>query len=130
MQIQKYALAEERLDLGARRGAEGLNGAATLADDDPFLAVAFDVQHGPNIYRLGALPELVDLGRDAVGQLFMQLLERRLANEFGREEASRPSFSDAEIITTGPCTGGRARAGTRSAFVYTVTMGIRASAGT
>ena len=83
MQIEEHAPAsQQRLDLGARRGAEGLDGAATLADYDPLLAFPLDVQHRPNIYRLGALPELIDLARDAVRQLFMQLLERRLANEF------------------------------------------------
>src|SRR5439155_16428412 len=89
MQVEKHALVKQRFDLATRRRAEGLDGAAALADDDAFLAVAFDVQHGPNIYRLGALSKLIDLTRHAVGQLFMQLLEGRFADEFRREEPHR-----------------------------------------
>src|SRR5438874_13806204 len=101
MQVEEHALAEQRLDLGARRGSEGLDGSAALADDDPFLAVAFDVEHGPNIYRLGALPELIDLAGDAVGQLFMQLLERRFPNELRREGAQRLGGQLVGLIVKG-----------------------------
>src|SRR5439155_1130096 len=100
-QVKNHAPAEKRLDLGARRGAEGFDGSAALADDDPFLAVAFDVEHRPNIYRLGALPELIDLTRDAVGQLFMQLLEGGFANEFRRKEAHRLGGQLVGIIMKG-----------------------------
>src|SRR6266540_2532695 len=89
MQVEKHALVEQRFDLATRRGAEGLDGAAALADDDALLAVALDVQHGPNIYPLGALPELIDLTRHAVRQLFMQLLEGRFADEFRGKEPQR-----------------------------------------
>src|SRR5436309_316758 len=101
MQVEEDALAEQRLDLGARRCAEGFDGAAALADDDPFLAFAFDVEHGPNIYRLRALPELIDLTGHAVGELFMQLLERRLPNELRREEAHRLGGQLVGIIMKG-----------------------------
>src|SRR3989442_2785982 len=98
MQVEEHAVAEQRLDLGARRGAEGFDGSAALADDDPFLAFAFDVEHRPNIYRLGALPELIDLTRDTVGQLFMQLLEGGFANELRRKEAHRLGCQLVRII--------------------------------
>src|SRR3989441_10664079 len=101
MQVEEHALAEQRLDLGARRGAEGFDGWAALADDDPFLAFAFDVEHRPNIYRLGALPELIDLTRGAVGQLFMQLLEGGFANELRRKEAHRLAGPLTRIIMKG-----------------------------
>ena len=89
MQVEKDTLVEERLDLRARRGTEGFDGAAALADDDSLLAVALDVQHRPNIYRLRALSELIDFAGHAIGELFMEQLERRFTNEFRREEAHR-----------------------------------------
>src|SRR5213592_1436656 len=101
MQVEEDALAEQRLDLGARRCAEGFDGAAALADDDPFLAFAFDVEHGPNIYRLRALPELIDLAGDAVGQLFVQLLEGGFANELRRKKAHRLRGQLVGIIMKG-----------------------------
>src|SRR5689334_21710256 len=115
MQVEEHALAsQQRLDLGARRGAEGFDGAAALADDDPFLTFAFNVQHGPNIYRLGTLPELVDFGRYTVGQLLMQLLEGRLTNELRREKAHRLSRQLIGIIMKGTfrqCRGNRGEEG-------------------
>src|SRR5207247_7003738 len=61
--------------------------SSDVCSSDLFLAVALDVDHRPNIYRLRALPELVDLDRDRVGQLLMQQLERGLAHELRGEEA-------------------------------------------
>jgi len=87
--------------LSARRCAERFDGTAALADDDPFLAFAFDVEHGPNIYRLRALPKLIDLTGDAVRELFMQLLERRFPNELRREEAHRLGGQLVGIIMKG-----------------------------
>src|SRR5213075_3000976 len=88
MQIQKHALPQQRLDLGARRCAERLDGATALANDDAFLTVALDVQYGPNIYRLGTLPKLIDFTRHTIGQLFMKLFERRFTDEFRQRTAS------------------------------------------
>src|ERR1041384_3133922 len=101
MQVEEYALREQRFDLGACRGAEGFDGSAALADDDPFLAVAFHVEHGPNIYRLGAFPELIDLTGHAVRQLFVQLFERSLPNELRRQEAHRLPGQPGRIIMKG-----------------------------
>src|SRR5256885_15642752 len=101
MQVQIDAPAEQGLDFGARRGAEGLDGTSALADDDPFLAFTLDVEHGPNIYRLGGLPELIDLRGDAVGQLFVKLFEGGLANELRRKEPQRLRGQLVGIIMEG-----------------------------
>src|SRR5256885_7062661 len=72
VQIEIYTAVEQRRDLGAGRCPERFDRAPPLPDDDALLTVPLDVHHRPNIYRLRALPELVDLDRDAVGQLVVQ----------------------------------------------------------
>jgi hypothetical protein len=89
VQIQIHASAQQRFDLAARGGAERLDGATALADDDSFLALALDVEYGPNIYRLGSLSKLVDLACNAVGQFFVQQLKRGLPNEYPRKKTHR-----------------------------------------
>src|SRR5437773_6896298 len=79
VQLEVDAAAEQRGDLGAGRLAERFDRAPPFPNHDALLAVALDVDHRPNIYQLRALPELVDLDRDRVGQLLMQQLERGLA---------------------------------------------------
>jgi len=101
VQVEEHALSEQRFDLGACRGAQGFDGSAALADDDPFLAFAFHVEHGPNIYRLGAFPELIDLTGHAVRQLLVQLFERRFPNELRRKEAHRLGGQLVRIIMKG-----------------------------
>src|SRR5206468_11147408 len=86
VQVEEDPLAEESFDLGAGGRAERFDGAPPFPDHDALLAVPLDVHDRPNIYWLGALPKLVDLAGDAVRQLLVQLLERRLPNELRRKE--------------------------------------------
>src|SRR2546430_2891945 len=87
VQLEVNRAVEQRCDLGAGRLAQRLDRAPPFPNDDALLTVPLDVHHRPNIYRLRALPELVDCDRDRVGQLLVQQLERRLAHELRREEA-------------------------------------------
>ena len=102
VQIQIHATAKQPFDLGARGSAERLDGATALADDDPFLALALDIEHGPNIYRLGSLSKLVDLAGNAIRQFFVQQLKRGLPNEFGRKESHRLRRKITRIVVEGP----------------------------
>jgi len=88
-QVQVHGAADEPLDFPARDAADLTNAPALLADQDPLLALAFDVQNGPNVHGRPLLAELLDLAREAVGHLLVELLERRLAHELAGEEAER-----------------------------------------
>src|SRR5881396_3751917 len=151
VQLEEHARPEQRFDLPAGRLPDRLDGAAPFPDHDSLLAGALDIDHGSNIHRLLTFSELVDLDGHAVGQLFVQQLERRLAHEFGGEEAHRLRRHRVGIVmkralgevcaerleqtieavaTDRRYEGGRGwwravEVGARSDFVYTVTIDAR-----
>src|SRR6266550_7440912 len=72
VEVEVHLLADERLDLGARRLPQRLDGAPAFADDDALLAVALYEQGGANIHRARGLAEFFDRARDAVRKFLVR----------------------------------------------------------
>src|SRR5215472_7361204 len=89
-QKKVHRLLDQPRDLGARRGADCLDGGAALAEHDLALAFALHVDRLLDPYRAVAqlLPHL-GLDRRAVGQLLVHLVEQLLAGDLSREAAQR-----------------------------------------
>src|SRR5579863_203344 len=60
-----------------------------MSDEDPLLAVPFDIDRRANVHRRLLFAELLDLCRETVGQLLLELLEGGLSDELARKEAER-----------------------------------------
>src|SRR5688572_4888158 len=65
-QVEEHRLADEALDLEARRTPELANSSPLVAHEDAFLALALDVDDRTNVYWRSVLAKLLDAARNAV----------------------------------------------------------------
>src|SRR6476469_9228950 len=87
--VEVDRFADECFDPATREGADGLDGLAARADDDPLLRLALHEQGHPNVHGLFGFAKLLDLGGKAVWELVLEQLEGSLAEILDDEEAHR-----------------------------------------
>src|SRR5690349_876813 len=88
-EVEVDLLLDQRLDLHAGRPPDLLDPRALGADQDVLLCLALYVENGTNIDRGARLAKLLDFACEAVGDLLVELLERRFPHELRGEEAKR-----------------------------------------
>src|SRR6185437_6939824 len=87
--VEVHGCTDEGFDLLAGSRAKELDALSFLTDEDPFLAITFDVNHGTNVNRRAILTKFLDLAGDAVRNFGAELLERRLSYELRGKKANR-----------------------------------------
>src|SRR5688572_2761159 len=88
-QIEVDRSADEALDLLAGDASDLADARSFGPDENPLLTLPLDVQDRSDEDRGRGLPELLDLARDTVRDLVVELLERRFPDELRGEEAQR-----------------------------------------
>ena len=86
-ELQEDRLAQERLDVFARRRAHLLQRPSSLADQNALLGLALDDDLGlDEVFAVGAFLVVGDVDGGRVGDLLLVLLEDFLADDLGYEE--------------------------------------------
>src|SRR5882724_10659852 len=85
-QLQKHFAIEHALQLLARRAADTLERGAVGADDDLFLAIAFDPDHRFDACDLACLLEFFYLHRQRVRQFLVQAARELFAHDLRGSE--------------------------------------------
>src|SRR3970282_588595 len=86
-QVEEDGRGEQVLDLQTCRAPDLPDTRTTMSDHAPLLAFTFDVDDRPNVHRTSILTELLYRAGNGVWHFVIELLERRLADEFRGKEA-------------------------------------------